>query len=208
MDINWRELYTITHILAPKHAKNWFGKRVLFRCDNSTAVSYINARFGKIPQLEKLSANLDKLEQKFQFVSLATHLSGKNNPIADAASRIQGWDRMWNRDVYKDIALTKRWVKTIGARMGSYPEFGGFDVDAFCDPKGFNSRVENGTFFSQRQTAFDQDFEKKSVWAFPPKYVQKHWLEKVVTLEKVKLVVSIIFADPKPTFSTIGVVKV
>ena len=88
-DINFKELWTISKRLVPDLAHTWAGRRILVRCDNTTAVPYLNSRRGQMPKLLKLLDGLEELEKRYKFGLVAVHIRGKDNVIADAGSHME-----------------------------------------------------------------------------------------------------------------------
>ena len=68
---------------------SWSRARVLFRCDNSAAVTIINKGSSKVPELMHLLRVLTRVACLNSFVFGAQHLSGADNLAADALSRFQ-----------------------------------------------------------------------------------------------------------------------
>ena len=65
----------------------WSGKKVLFRCDNTAAVSALLARTARDPVMNHLLRCLFFLQAHFKFDYEAKHIPGKENGAADALSR-------------------------------------------------------------------------------------------------------------------------
>ena len=78
---------TSTSISAAIWGKEWKGKRVLIRCDNTAVVSSINSRYCKDPLLMQLLRCLFFLEAQYQFKLKAEHITGVHNVLADNLSR-------------------------------------------------------------------------------------------------------------------------
>ena len=189
-DINFKELWCVCNVLVPREAPLWARRRILVRIDNKTAVSYVNKRRGKIPQLASLAARLDHFEKKFGCAIVATHIRGKANVIADSASRDPLFPQVWKDDDTHNLILKDSVFSEIQRSIGSV-----FTIDAWADRLGKFSKVLRA-WCSPAQTAFQEKFLGEVVYAFPPKCLTVAWLEHLVTETEVKDSVTIIFFDP------------
>ena len=66
---------------------SWQGKRLIFKCDNSSVVSVLLHKSSKNGHLMKLLRRLAVFAIKYNFDYSAIHVEGKRNPKADALSR-------------------------------------------------------------------------------------------------------------------------
>ena len=65
----------------------------------------MNIRYGNIPRLEVLAAQLERAEREACCWALARHLRGVHNPIADAGSRDNAFAGRWSQDPFRDVCL-------------------------------------------------------------------------------------------------------
>lgn len=186
IDINFKELWVITDKIIPNHQAEWSGKRILVRCDNKAAVSYVNRRYGSMMNLEKLAAKIDDSELAFSYLLASVHIRGIHNVIADQSSRVEGWADEWNKHPLRDVSLKDKNYTDIESRIGI-----SFTVDAFADE--FNAKTPR--FQSLKQSALFCKFTSEIVWAFPPPMISIAWLELVPETEAI-LVVTLFEANP------------
>ena len=67
----------------------WQGKRLIFKCDNSSVVSVLQNKSSKSGHLMKLLRRLAVFAIKYNFAYSAIHVEGRRNPKADALSRFR-----------------------------------------------------------------------------------------------------------------------
>ena len=134
------------------------GRMVLVRCDNTSAVSYIN-RQGGTRSLALWSVTWDLFQwcEAHQVSLRAIHLPGCRNSIADALSRLSGAPTEWSLDAQVTSAV--------------FEAFGAPEVDLFAShlnhklPR-FVSRVPCPQ--SWAVDAFALDWSHLQGYAFPP----------------------------------------
>lgn len=85
--INWKELCAI-ELSCISFAPSWSGHRVLFACDNETAVSIINSGSSRNPALAAIIRRIAMLAAIFGFDFRAVHIPGAENKLADHLSRL------------------------------------------------------------------------------------------------------------------------
>jgi hypothetical protein len=193
-DINFKELWVITHQIIPTEARSWSGRRILVKCDNSAAVAYINKRAGRIPKLNALLSAIEMREETFGFAIASTHLRGIHNVIADLASRDVCFQPRWEQDSTKDLSLRDGPFDRISATLRSQGMLLPFTVDAWDDRHGSTAKAPAWCF--PEDTAFAHDFAHEVVWAFPPHALILEWLDKV-QLPQARAVVTVAIADPR-----------
>ncbi len=74
-------------IAAAIWGRQWFGKAVLFRCDNQAVVAVLKSRYSRDADLMHLLRCLFFFEAHFGFNAAAVHLPGASNEHVDALSR-------------------------------------------------------------------------------------------------------------------------
>ncbi len=74
-------------IAAAIWGRKWFGKAVLFRCDNQAVVAVLKSRYSRDADLMHMLRCLFFFEAHFGFNAGAVHLPGVDNEQADALSR-------------------------------------------------------------------------------------------------------------------------
>lgn len=74
-------------IAAVIWGNQWKGSRVLARCDNEAVVAVINKRYCQDKHLMQMLRCLFFIEARFQFKTIATHIPGEDNELADDLSR-------------------------------------------------------------------------------------------------------------------------
>ena len=188
-DINVKELWTITHKMVPNERSNWHGKRVLVRCDNASAVSYLNKRHGKVLGLRNLLDGLEDAEKEFRFALVAVHIKGKFNVIADAASRNVAFPEAWNSDPSRDLQLKRAAFALVLDRIGVH-----FDVDAWASRCGSNAMAPR--WHCPEKSAFLLNMTGLAVWAFPPQTVVRSWLQHVMACSP-RVCATVVFANHK-----------
>ena len=67
--------------------KEWKGCRVLAQCDNAAVVAVVNKRYCQDKHLMRMLRCLFFVEAHFQFKTVATHIPGVDNDLADDLSR-------------------------------------------------------------------------------------------------------------------------
>jgi len=84
--INWKELRAI-ELSCAEFASSWSGHRVLFACDNKTAVDIINSGSSRNSALAECLRRIATLAALYDFDFRAVHIPGAENVLADALSR-------------------------------------------------------------------------------------------------------------------------
>lgn len=84
--INWKELRAI-ELSCAEFGSSWAGRRVLFACDNLTAVHIINAGSSRNDALASCLRRIAMLASLYDFDFRAVHIPGSANVLADALSR-------------------------------------------------------------------------------------------------------------------------
>jgi hypothetical protein len=187
--VNFKELWTITQRLVPSQMERWRGRRVLVRCDNTVAVSYLNRRTGPRPRLLRLLQGLEDAERDYHFAIVAIHIRGVHNWVADRASRDLSFASLWNSDPTRDLRLKDSVFQQIVSRLGH-----SFGVDAWADRAGLQARAP--VWGSPAQSAFTLDLSNQIVYAFPPQCAIRAWLDHVPTTGA-RVIVTITFANPR-----------
>jgi len=177
-NINYKEMYVAAvecvNIFAEKYGEMLHGKKILLRCDNLCAISYINFRYGDKPAFESLADKIDKFESTYKCSILATHIKGKENVVADMLSRQQHAAEQWNSDRYMNAQLSKKAFESEIHNSIWNEVF----VDCFADSSGKNSHCKK--YFSCKNSAFIQAYSKSEpVYAFPPRCLIRQWLTAV-----------------------------
>lgn len=85
--INWKELRAI-ELSCVEFGASWTGRRVLFACDNLTAVHIINAGSSRNDALASCLRRIATLASLYDFDFRAVHIPGSANVLADALSRL------------------------------------------------------------------------------------------------------------------------
>ena len=83
--INWKELRTI-ELACAEFGPLWSGHRVLFACDNTTAVNILNSGTSRNEALSSIARRIATLAALYDFDS-AVHIPGVANTLADFLSR-------------------------------------------------------------------------------------------------------------------------
>ena len=89
----WRDIHITIKELLPIVAastvwgKEWIGKHVMFRCDNTAVVAIVNSGRSKHPLTMHYTRLLYLLGAVYNFSFHCTHIPGKNNVAADTLSR-------------------------------------------------------------------------------------------------------------------------
>jgi hypothetical protein len=189
VDINVKELWVITHQLIPRESPSWHGRRVLVRCDNRAAVSYLKKRRGAIYKLASLLNGLEDLERERKFAILALHIKGKANVIADNASRDRHFASAWNADPSRDLRIKPSSFLQVQDRLGLQ-----FTVDAWASHDGLNAVAP--VWFHAANSAFIAPLANEVVWAFPPQTVIREWLVRVPE-SGAKAICTVVLANPR-----------
>lgn len=84
--INWKELRAI-ELSCAEFGPLWAGRRVLFACDNKTAVDILNAGSSRNDALAECLRRIAMLAALYDFDFRAVHIPGAVNVLADALSR-------------------------------------------------------------------------------------------------------------------------
>ena len=120
---NHKELWTVVHALRV-WGKYWRGRRVLFLCDNKTAVACVNKRSSAKSRLQGLCNALEYWAEIFQCDVRASWIPGRLNTLADSLSREKC--AVHSADYQLLQSEFDRWDK----------RFGPHEVDAFADDVG------------------------------------------------------------------------
>ena len=149
---NWRELHTIVQAVR-RWASELRGRRVLVRTDNSTCVSVITRRTSKSPELRKLYLELSEICHEHSIDLAARHIPGERNTLSDTLSR---WRKRYDSQDWQFAPEEfARWNAAFG-----------HDVDACCDPEGFNAHLPR--FWSEADNALAHSWSRLDVWCNPP----------------------------------------
>ena len=84
--INWKELRTI-ELACAEFGPLWSGHRVLFACDNTTAVNILNSGTSRNEALSSIARRIATLAALYDFEFRAVHIPGVANTLADFLSR-------------------------------------------------------------------------------------------------------------------------
>ena len=159
--INYKELWVAVECVRrePEFLRGW---RVLFRVDNTSAVHYINIRYGRKPHLERLAQSLDEAELAASCWSLAAHLPGRFNFVADSGSRDASFAFAWRSDPFHHAMLRRDLFLEVQNRMGVL-----CTVDLFCDREGLTALAPS--WRCPERTAFELELTGQIAWAHPPR---------------------------------------
>ena len=146
-----------------------FGKHIRIRCDNTTAVSYVNHLGGcKSIECHKVTREIWGWAIERNAHLSAEFIAGKENTEADEASRIFDENTEWSlaKDVFDDIE--KHFMK--------------FDIDLFASR--LNAKVRHYASWKPDPNAlfvnaFTSDWNAFSFYAFPPFSLVLRTLQKV-----------------------------
>ncbi len=86
--IQWKELFPI-YVACFIWAPDFFGKRLVFHCDNLSVVNIWSSKTSKCPHLMSLLRKLFYISAEHNFTVNVKHIPGTDNSIADALSRQQ-----------------------------------------------------------------------------------------------------------------------
>ena len=86
--IEWKELYAIV-VACETWGSHWSGKRILFHCDNQAIVHVWDSGLSRSPDLMHLVRALFFVAARNNFNVMVRHISGVDNMLADALSRLQ-----------------------------------------------------------------------------------------------------------------------
>lgn len=161
------------------YAKNLKNLNILLRCDNTTAVSYIN-RMGSIqfPDLCSLSKQIWQWCEERNLWLFASYIPSKDNAMADAESRRLNFDTEWSLsyDAYESLTAT----------------FGTPEIDLFasylnnkCKLYASWHKDPGSTFIDAFTVSWNQFF----FYAFPPFSLVLRVLQKVIQDKAVGILV-------------------
>ena len=169
--INWMELTAALRAISC-WKEELRGKLILLKMDNQVAVSYVNYGAGRCKELTRVSERLTLLAIEESITVVAIWIAGEENTIADALSRYQ-MEMNWKQKP-DERTLNIRARKVVRGIIGN------IDVDMMCDAEGNNSLCKK--FKSERNSAFEGDWEEGNLWWFPPRgmegVVMKHIAKK------------------------------
>lgn len=155
--INFLELLTVKLALA-QLANNLQNCQILVRCDNSTALAYINKMGGtRCSQLHLLARDIWNWAQERKIFIIASYIPSEDNKRADALSRIVNPDTEW---CLADYAFQEI-VNTLGKP----------DVDLFANPWNTKCPIFVSRFpelGASSVDAFTQNWSGIYFYAFPP----------------------------------------
>ena len=106
--------------------------------------------------------------------SLAEHIKGVNNRIADLGSRDSQFAHRWMSDVFREARLRPDLFSEIQGRCKV-----SFSLDLFSDRPGKNSHCT--WWCSPVRSAFEQELHGHVIWAFPPRELIRSVLEHLNT---------------------------
>ena len=158
--INVKELW-VAKTAIERFASSVRGWRVLFRIDNSTAVHYVNVRFGASQHLAALAADLELAERAALCWCAAAHIQGTRNVIADLASRQPAFPAAWAGDRFARAMLRKPIFLALEKRLGWE-----FSVDLFADREGHTALARR--WFHPEASGFEASLDGETVWCHPP----------------------------------------
>jgi len=170
-------MWHINHLelIAAFHALKSFTQdvndcQILFRIDNTTAISYINKMGGtRHKTLSQISREFWQYCESKKLWILATYISSKENYVADRESRVQNFEHEWElNDSYFNLVI----------EHFGYPE-----VDLFAS----NINTKCNKFVSWRPCpgamavdAFTISWSKIKFYAFPPFIVIARVIKKII----------------------------
>ena len=157
MSINWKELHTYYRALSEFQAL-LRGKLVIAKLDNTCSVHYINHGTGRIPDLADLARSIRLRETTLGIESIAVHLPGVQNVMADALSRLQV--SVDHRDPHPDKMIRRSILRDIQGRVGN------IEVDGMGAEDGHNAIAP--LYFHPSSSIFAQELGDKLTWVFPP----------------------------------------
>ncbi|XP_006821480.1 uncharacterized protein LOC102808314 [Saccoglossus kowalevskii] len=88
LSIAWKELLPIL-LACLIWGNSWFGKRVMFHCNNESVVHIWSKGSTRCPYIMTLVWAIFFKAAKSNFHVMVTHIRGTNNNVADALSRLQ-----------------------------------------------------------------------------------------------------------------------
>lgn len=155
--INHLELLAIFYGLRC-FAKEAANTNILLRCDNTTAIAYIN-RMGSIqfPSLNKLARQIWQWCEARNIELLASYINSKQNWVADMESRRISTETEWS--------LSSKAFDSIQASLG-YPEIDLFASISNHKCKKYVSRLSDPG--ASAVDAFTLNWNKLNFYAFPP----------------------------------------
>lgn len=169
LHINILELRAIFYGLRC-FANNLTNVNILLRCDNTTAISYIN-RMGSIQYLElaKLTRDIWKWCENKNLWILATYISSANNFIADKESRQISPETEWSlsQDAFK--LIVNKYGKPKVDLFASH-------INKKCD-KYVSWHKDPGSYAVD---AFTVNWKGLSFYAFPPFNLILRTLQKII----------------------------
>lgn len=169
LHINILELRAIFYGLRC-FANNLTNVNILLRCDNTTAISYIN-RMGSIQHLElaKLTRDIWKWCENKNLWILATYISSANNFIADKESRQISPETEWSlsQDAFK--LIVNKYGKPKVDLFASH-------INKKCD-KYVSWHKDPGSYAVD---AFTVNWKGLSFYAFPPFNLILRTLQKII----------------------------
>ncbi|KAL7298948.1 hypothetical protein TKK_0008049 [Trichogramma kaykai] len=158
---------------------NMHNCEILLRCDNVTAISYVNKLGGvQNRRLNNLARDIWQYCESKGLWLFATYIPSKTNTNADAASRIKNIDTEWelSNDAFKKIERV----------------FGTFDIDLFASR--LKKKCNKFCSWHQDPDAFVSDaftipWKNECFYAFPPFSLILTTLRKIISDEAKGVVV-------------------
>jgi len=134
--------------------ERWAGQRVLWRTDNTTAVSVVNRQGTMAPDLEPLSKQIEQFCREHDIDLAAGHIAGVLNVLADRLSRYR-----WNVD-HSNWMLHPPVFTALCERLRIL-----FTLDGSADPLGTNSQLPR--FCSELDSLLDADLRGERLYCNP-----------------------------------------
>lgn len=167
LHIAWLELQAIVECVK-RWASEWAGQCVLFHCDNSQAVSYVNKGGGRLPEGRARVRELAALLTDHMIELRAVHIAGKLNVRSDRISR--------NRDA----GSTCDYMFRPFDRYNSRPH----TVDAAASANGVNAQPGVAKWFSAASSFLSPEVPElvggERIWANPPFDLVGQFLDQIV----------------------------
>eukprot|EP00961_Rhodomonas_salina_P248038 3351796-Rhodomonas_salina.1 len=142
----------------------WRGRKVLGWCDNTATIAAINKGRSRSGVLTGIARRIRLICIEFDIHLWLCHIAGKDNIVPDALSR------------YALEPRTESWSLIQETWEALVRRYGKFDVDAFADVNGVNSRAP--AHHSSVNPPFGRSFEDQKVWAFQPPSLAARFLDE------------------------------
>lgn len=168
---------------------NLYGKEILLRIDNTTAISCIN-RMGSVqyPHLYQISKDIWKWCEMHKLYIFASYINTKDNTVADSLSRKKFQDTEWE---LADYAFQKILLN-----------FGDFDIDLFasrCNAKCKKYITWKRDPDALAVDAFTVSWKNIFFYAFPPFILILKVLRKIIS-DKAEGVLVVPYWPTQPWF--------